>query len=54
MILHISLMRRNVNRNVYNAGKCKRYSLRVVRACVCVPAPQTHQNDQAADNCVCR
>ena len=27
MILHISHMRRNVNRNVYNAGKCKRYTV---------------------------
>ena len=26
MILHLSRMRRNVNRNVYNAGKCKRYT----------------------------
>ena len=27
MILHISRMRRNVNRNVYNAGKSKRYNV---------------------------
>ena len=28
MILHVSRMRRNVNRNVYNPpGKCKRYSV---------------------------
>ena len=26
MVLHISRLRRNVNRNVYNAEKCKRYN----------------------------
>ena len=26
VILHVLRMRRNVNRNVYNAGKCKRYT----------------------------
>ena len=32
MILHLLRMRRNVNRNVYNAGKCKRYNVTAVHS----------------------